>query len=168
MSDQSEALAAAETAEVEAENGGAKPRRHPLITDAQQADAQRQLARAVDICNGQSQLARQINKAMMQEYRAALALNDESPESAFELRVATQQKVFRWLNETLKIPPEVCRFVEIATGGQVLRSQLRPDVFPPIEYALLRAGKRAALNLGWDPHADLSWHPYPEIVTRRS
>lgn len=52
---------------------------------------------------------------------------------------ARQQDVWYWMNLAGKgVPAEYCRAIEAATGGQVTRYQLRPDVFgdapdPPVE-----------------------------------
>lgn len=72
------------------------------------------LERAIEIAGGQSALAEKIGKK--------------------------QAHVAMWLKRR-KVPAEVCADIEGATGGQVTREKLRPDVFrepPP------RTGKRAA------------------------
>lgn len=44
-----------------------------------------------------------------------------------------QQHVWNWMHRDRKIPAEFVLAIERATGGQVTRHQLRPDIYPPIE-----------------------------------
>lgn len=59
------------------------------------------LQEAVDIAGGQAALARLIGKR--------------------------QNHIWNWLNRDQKVPAEVCRPIETATG--VLAADLRPDIF---------------------------------------
>ena len=40
----------------------------------------------------------------------------------------TQGRVSHWLNGE-KVPAERCVQIEVATGGKITRSELRPDIF---------------------------------------
>lgn len=62
------------------------------------------LKRAIGLCKNQSELARRIGK---------------SP-----------GHVAMWLRRG-RVPPDMCRLIEAATGGAVTRHELRPDVFDP-------------------------------------
>lgn len=68
------------------------------------------LRKAIELCKGQSALARLIT----------------TPE-----RPVCQSHVWNWLNRDKKVPANQCLAIERATGGQVTRYQLRPDVFGP-------------------------------------
>lgn len=35
------------------------------------------------------------------------------------------------------VPAELCPRIELATGGQVTREQLRPDIFGPLEHQVI-------------------------------
>jgi DNA-binding transcriptional regulator YdaS (Cro superfamily) len=65
------------------------------------------LQRAVQIAGGQSGLARAIE--------------------------TSQQRVWKWVNVSHSAPAEMVLAIERATG--VPRWQLRPDIYPPEEYA---------------------------------
>jgi DNA-binding transcriptional regulator YdaS (Cro superfamily) len=63
------------------------------------------LERAIKIVGGQAKLA--------------AAIGTDQPSISF------------WLNRAKKgVPPEYCIPIEVATGAEVWRWQLRPDVFP--------------------------------------
>jgi len=67
------------------------------------------LSRAVEICGGQSELARRIGGGLKQAH------------------------VWGWLHRGQKVvPAEHCQAIERATGGLVTRYELRPDVFGPM------------------------------------
>lgn len=40
-----------------------------------------------------------------------------------------QAHVWNWLNRDKRLPAEYCLKIEQATGGQVTRHDLRPDIF---------------------------------------
>ena len=61
------------------------------------------LKRAIDIVGSQSALARAIG--------------------------ITPQAVQYWAKKGVRVPAEYCAGVETATGGQVTRAELRPDLF---------------------------------------
>jgi|TARA_R110000822_G_C15317873_1_gene493395 DNA-binding transcriptional regulator YdaS (Cro superfamily) len=42
-----------------------------------------------------------------------------------------QGHIGNWLHRDKKVPAEVCVAIETATGGEVTRYDLRPDVFGP-------------------------------------
>lgn len=44
---------------------------------------------------------------------------------------SSRQAVYNWLEGSAKISPEFARKLELATGGTVTRSDLRPDIFEP-------------------------------------
>jgi DNA-binding transcriptional regulator YdaS (Cro superfamily) len=67
------------------------------------------LLRAVRIAGGQAALARACGGA------------------------CKQQHVWNWINRDRKVPAEFVLAIERATGGQVTRHQLRPDIYPLIE-----------------------------------
>ena len=71
------------------------------------------LARAIEICGGQHALARAVNKRI------------SAPTNPIK-----QQNVWHWLNKSYFVPSEYCVAIEGATGDEVTREQLRPDVFP--------------------------------------
>jgi TorA maturation chaperone TorD/DNA-binding transcriptional regulator YdaS (Cro superfamily) len=62
------------------------------------------LAKAIDIVGGQTQLARLLD--------------------------VKQANVWHWLNKAGRVPGEYVLAIETATGGQVTRHQLRPDLYP--------------------------------------
>lgn len=64
------------------------------------------MQRAVRIVGGQAALARACGKG------------------------CRQQHVWNWLNRDRQIPAEFVLAIERATGGQVTRHQLRPDIYP--------------------------------------
>lgn len=39
--------------------------------------------------------------------------------------------VWAWINRDRRIPAEMCKPIESATGGLVTRHELRPDIFDP-------------------------------------
>lgn len=43
----------------------------------------------------------------------------------------SQPRVHYWVTKASKIPAEMCGPIEVATGGRVKRSDLRPDLFLP-------------------------------------
>jgi DNA-binding transcriptional regulator YdaS (Cro superfamily) len=43
-----------------------------------------------------------------------------------------QSSIWTWLNVTKDVPAEICAQVEHVTGGAVTRSDLRPDLWPPV------------------------------------
>lgn len=66
------------------------------------------LMRAIEVCGGQSELARLIGGNVL------------------------PQHVWNWVNRDKRVPPEHCRAIERATvdkGSVVTRYELRPDVF---------------------------------------
>lgn len=69
------------------------------------------LRRAVEIAGGQSELARRIGGR------------------------CKQQNVWSWLNVTRQPAAEYVLDIERATGGQVSRHDLRPDLYPEPEEA---------------------------------
>lgn len=74
------------------------------------------LQRAVEITGGQSALARAIG--------------------------VKQAHVWYWLNRMQgKVTAEHVLAIESATGGQVTRSELRPDLYPPDEEASAASGQ---------------------------
>ena len=67
-------------------------------------DAQTPLERAVELCGGQAGLARRIG--------------------------SSQQSVAYWLTKAVRgVPAEMVPAIEQATGFQVTRHDLRPDIF---------------------------------------
>lgn len=62
------------------------------------------LAKAIDIVGGQTQLARLLD--------------------------VKQANVWHWLNKADRVPGEYVLAIEAATGGQVTRHELRPDLYP--------------------------------------
>lgn len=79
-------------------------------------DTQRHLRRAIDLVGGQPELARATN--------------------------SKQQNVWFWLNKSGRVPAEFVLPIEQATGGEVTRSQLRPDIYPSDENSFLTAGNQ--------------------------
>ncbi|MFA5494229.1 MAG: helix-turn-helix domain-containing protein [Porticoccaceae bacterium] len=77
---------------------------------------QEQLKRAIDLLGGQSALARAIN--------------------------TKQQNVWFWLNKSGRVPAEFVLPIEQATGGEVTRTQLRPDIYPCDDNSLMTAGNQ--------------------------
>lgn len=75
-----------------------------------------QIERAVEVCGGQSALARAIGGTIKQAH------------------------VWKWLRAG-RPPAERCRDIERATGGKVTKEQLRPDIF--VEPRKRRNGKAA-------------------------
>lgn len=74
------------------------------------------IERAVEIAGGQSALARAIGGTVKQAH------------------------VWYWLNkDDALVPAEHCLTIEQATGGQVTRHELRPDVFGPAPVESQRA-----------------------------
>jgi DNA-binding transcriptional regulator YdaS (Cro superfamily) len=66
------------------------------------------IEKAVDVCGGQTALAKIIGKS--------------------------QNHVWNWVHRDSKVPAESCIPIEKATDGAVHRSDLRPDIYPPDEY----------------------------------
>ncbi|WP_083956206.1 YdaS family helix-turn-helix protein [Gluconobacter cerinus] len=62
------------------------------------------LKRAVELCGGQTALAKAIGKK--------------------------QAHIWWWLNKCKKLPSAQAIAIENATGGLVTRAHLRPDIFP--------------------------------------
>lgn len=53
-----------------------------------------------------------------------------------DLISTTQSQVWYWLERSKKgVPAEFVVLIEQATGGQVKRHELRPDIYPPTETA---------------------------------
>lgn len=73
------------------------------------------VARAVEICGSQRELARRCNDAIR-------ARGEEGKVS--------QQHVWNWLRMK-RIPAERAIPIEIAVAGQITRQHLRPDLFGP-------------------------------------
>jgi DNA-binding transcriptional regulator YdaS (Cro superfamily) len=67
------------------------------------------LQKAVEIAGGQAPLARKI-KALVEGSNVL------------------QQHVWHWL-QCGKVPPQYAKAIETATGGEVTRHDLRPDIF---------------------------------------
>lgn len=66
------------------------------------------LARAIEICGSQAELARRLGEPVQ------------------------QQHVWNWVNRAGgRVPPEQCIPIERAVDGAVTRYDLRPDVFGP-------------------------------------
>lgn len=65
------------------------------------------LAKAIDVVGGQTQLARLLG--------------------------VKQANVWHWLNKADRVPGEYVLAIETATGGQVTRHDLRPDLYPDAE-----------------------------------
>lgn len=65
------------------------------------------LAQAIDLVGGQTQLARLLG--------------------------VKQANVWHWLNKAERVPGEYVLAIEAATGGQVTRHALRPDLYPDIQ-----------------------------------
>jgi TorA maturation chaperone TorD/DNA-binding transcriptional regulator YdaS (Cro superfamily) len=65
------------------------------------------LAKAIAIVGGQTQLARLLD--------------------------VKQANVWHWLNKAGRVPGEYVLAIEAATGGQVMRHDLRPDLYPDIQ-----------------------------------
>jgi DNA-binding transcriptional regulator YdaS (Cro superfamily) len=42
-----------------------------------------------------------------------------------------QQHVWNWIHRDRRVPAEFVLAIERATGGRVLRHELRPDIYPP-------------------------------------
>lgn len=76
-------------------------------------NTQKALIRAVDICKGQSALARGINENLIHH----------------SVKSVTQQRVWSWINKSEVVPAEYCIPIERATNGIVKAIFLRPDVF---------------------------------------
>ena len=51
--------------------------------------------------------------------------------AALTQRPIKQGHISNWLNRDKAIPAEMCGPIEVATGGRVKRSDLRPDLFLP-------------------------------------
>lgn len=62
--------------------------------------------------------------------RQAIAIAGSQSELARRLHVK-QSTVWSWLNETKRVPAEVCGQIETATQGRVTKSDIRPDIWPP-------------------------------------
>lgn len=71
------------------------------------------LISAVDICEGQAQLARKLSDALG--------------------KPVSQQWVWNIINRPQAIPAEWCLPIEEVTKGKVTRHQLRPDLYPADE-----------------------------------
>lgn len=65
------------------------------------------LAKAIDTVGGQTQLARLLG--------------------------VKQANVWHWLNKAERVPGEYVLAIEAATGGQVTRHDLRPDLYPDVQ-----------------------------------
>ncbi len=50
-----------------------------------------------------------------------------------------QQTVWTWLNVSKRVPAEACAKIEYVTSGAVTRSDLRPDLWPPVRPATATA-----------------------------
>lgn len=61
------------------------------------------LTRAIEVCGSQAALARAVG--------------------------VKQAHIWNWLNRDKKVPGEFVMRIEQATGGQVTRYELRPDIF---------------------------------------
>ena len=70
------------------------------------------LERAVSIAGGQSALAKKINSLVPDKIQVK------------------QQNIWAWLNKSGTVPAEYAIPIELATGGQVKRHEIRPDIYP--------------------------------------
>lgn len=68
------------------------------------------LLRAVDLAGGQTALARKCTKHAPREI--------------------TQKDVWSWINRSKRVSGDCAIPVELAVDGQVLRHDLRPDLYP--------------------------------------
>jgi len=71
------------------------------------------LKKAVELCGGQTELARLVNKHL--------------PENVSK---ASQALIWSWLFRTGKVLAEYVIAIEKATSGTVTRHELRPDLYP--------------------------------------
>jgi DNA-binding transcriptional regulator YdaS (Cro superfamily) len=71
------------------------------------------LKKAVDLCDGQSELARRLSELTGQKI--------------------TQQRIWNIIHRSKKVPAEFVIPIERATGGKVTRYQLRDDIWPADE-----------------------------------